>query len=305
MGAYIGIDGGGSNLRVAVMDDTMVILGESRHSTANPNIIGHEEASQRIQMTVQDAIEKADVSLNGIDGIGIGIAGAWVAHSEAWLRETIAGVLPDTFVAPSSDNEIALVGAAGERRGIIIVAGTGSIFFGVNELGESAQMGGWGYLLDDEGSGYWLGKQAIKHLAHVTDMGMEHTPLSRAVMKELGFKRPHDLIGWLYRKDSPPTPRVAQLAPLVLSLADRKQEDGCRIVNEAVDYLVMMTNSLIQRLKLYTPAIYFAGGLINQANVMSLQLCERLGLESIPQPKYPPVVGAGLLAKLIKESHAH
>ena len=305
MGFYIGIDGGGSNLRVAVMDDTLSILSESRHSTVNPNIIGHEEASQRIQKIIQDAMVKAQVAENDIAGVGIGIAGAHVQHSEVWLRETIADILPDTFLVPSSDTEIALVGASGKRQGIILVAGTGSILFGINEAGESAQVGGWGYLLDDEGSGYWIGKQAIKHLARQADIHIGHTQLSRAVMKELKLESPRDVIGWLYQTDSPPPPRVAQLAPLVLSLAEEKQGDACQIVDEAVDYLVMMTHALIQRLKMDTPAIYFTGGLISQPNVMSLRLCKRLGLDSIPQPNYPPVVGAGLLAKLMKESHAH
>ena len=304
MGVYIGIDGGGSNLRVAVMDDTLSILSESRHSTVNPNIIGHEEASQRIQTTILDALAKADINVGDIAGVGIGIAGAHVQHSEAWLRQTIADILPDTFLVPSSDTEIALVGASGKREGIIIVAGTGSILFGINDAGESAQVGGWGYLLDDEGSGYWIGKQAIKHLASVTDIHIGHTQLSRAVMKELAFDNPRDVVGWLYQTDSPPPPRVAQLAPLVLSFAETMQLDAHRIVEMAVANLVMMTNRLIKRLKMNSPAIYFTGGLISQPNVMSLRLCKRLGLDGIPQPKYPPVVGAGLLAKLMKDNHA-
>ena len=79
---YAGIDGGGSTLRVAIIDDSLVSLAEEQRSTANPSVIGREAAAALIQDALRAAA--ARVSLP-IEGVGIGVAGASAAHSADWL----------------------------------------------------------------------------------------------------------------------------------------------------------------------------------------------------------------------------
>lgn len=302
---YIGIDGGGSNLRVVVVDDDMHVVAQAARGTANPSAIGRDASAALIQDAIREAVAAALPSNDGasseqqsIAGVGIGIAGASSAYAETWLRGVIQGALPGVFVAPSMDNEIALVGAHGARRGVLVLAGTGSVAYAVNAAGQSAQAGGWGYLLGDEGSGYWLTMEALRALIRWADgMQPEAEALSRRVMRRLGFHSPLDLIPWLYRQP-PPTREVAQHASVVLDAADEGDAAALAIVARAADALEALVIAVSGRLGMTEPAVGFAGGLLSSDNPLSQALCARLKLDAIPQSMYPPVIGAALLAKL-------
>lgn len=171
MSYYLGIDGGGSNLRVALVGESLNPIVEARRGSVNPNVVGFDEAKALIQSAVNEVM----VAGAPLSGVGIGIAGASLAQD--WMRGVITEVLPDVPVTTALDVEIALVGALGAHEGVLVLAGTGSVAFGVNGQGQTAQAGGWGYLLGDEGSGYWLGMQAIRALTQWSDgydLGAEH-----------------------------------------------------------------------------------------------------------------------------------
>ncbi|MBE2266862.1 MAG: N-acetylglucosamine kinase, partial [Anaerolinea sp.] len=67
---------------------------------------------------------------------------------------------------------------------------------------------------------------------------------------------------------------------------------------EAADHLFVLVNAIKRRLNSPDLPVAFAGGLLTSANPLSLRLCELLQLSDIPQPRYPPVIGAALLAAL-------
>lgn len=300
MSYWIGIDGGGSNLRVAITDAGLVPIAQIYGETVNPNVIGREAAAARIHTAVCEVLSQAGLGAAAIAGVGIGIAGASVAHSESWLRQVITTALPGVLIVPSSDIEIALVGANGERQGVLIVAGTGSAVFGVNAAGQSLQVGGWGYLLGDEGSSYWIGMRALQLLVRVAD-GRENSPpeLRTQLLTALALKSEADLIPWLYRSDQPRTRDIAQLARLVVENAAAGVEVAVRIVEDAAVELVLHCRTIIRRLEMKNPRIAFAGGLLDYDNFLSNQLCQLLGLEQRPIPLYPPVLGAVLLAQFM------
>jgi N-acetylglucosamine kinase-like BadF-type ATPase len=208
------------------------------------------------------------------------------------VRETVAAVLPDANVIAASDFEIALVGANGGRHGVLILAGTGSVAFGINAEGEAAQVGGWGYLLGDEGSGYLIGLKALQAVVRAADGRESPTALTEAMLQTLGMTSAQELIQWVYTPGR--TREVAQLAPLVLDASD--DPAALAIITEAVAELTLMAHTVVRRLKIESPAYAFAGGLLTEVNVVSNGVCAALSLPGIPQPKYPPVIGAALLA---------
>jgi N-acetylglucosamine kinase-like BadF-type ATPase len=293
MNYFVGIDGGGSTLRVVVVDADLRVLAQATRSTVNPSVVGHERAAALIQ----DALREAAGSLP-VTAVGIGVAGASAVYAAEWLRATVDAVLPGVAVAASMDNEIALVGAHGQRRGVLVLAGTGSVAYGVNDAGEGLQTGGWGYLIGDEGSGYWLGSEALRGLIQWSDgISPQAEALAAQIMQRLGFARPVDVIPWVYRQP-PPTREIAELAPLVLAAAQAGDAFAGGLVARAADALTVLVRTIERRLHLHQPAIAFAGGLLTTENPLSQALCGRLGLAAIPQPRYPPVIGAALLAKL-------
>lgn len=296
MRTVIGIDGGGSTARAAVVDQGLAVLGQARDGTANPNVAGREQAALTIQAALRAAIMDAGLSPEQIGAVGIGVAGADAAHSEAWLREVTAGVLPDVVVVPSSDHEIALTGAHGERRGILVLAGTGSLACGANAAGDYVKVGGWGYLLGDEGSGYWLGLEGLRAVVRAADGRGAATSLSAALLERLGLPDALALIAWLYRAAVPRNAEAAALAALVLQQAEQGDTAASSIVEAAANELAQAARTAQRRLNDEPLPVAFAGGLLAEVNPLSRRLCQLLGLEAVPAPRYPPVIGAAILA---------
>lgn len=292
---FMGIDGGGSNLRVVITDAAMQIMASSQRGTANPSTIGHDAAAALIQ----DAMREVLAQINDpIKGAGIGIAGAAASHSADWLRDVVAAVLPETQIVPASDFEIALVGATGIRRGILLLAGTGSVAYGINEAGEELQVGGWGYLPGDEGSGYWIGMEALRLITHLED-GIQTgiTSLSAKILASLDLATAKNLIPWLYNQPKPRTYETTQLATIVLQEAEVGDPFACNIIEQAAQHLYRLYATIRQRLQMDHPKIAFAGGLLQHPNPLSDQVRRLCGLSEHPVAKYAPVVGAALLAK--------
>jgi N-acetylglucosamine kinase-like BadF-type ATPase len=293
---FLGIDGGGSTLRAALVDESLTVVAAAERGTANPNVIGFDAAAELIQSALR---ETSSAGAEPVSAVGIGIAGASLAFD--WMRETVAAALPGVPVFPALDVEIALVGAHGARRGALILAGTGSIVYGINAAGETAQAGGWGYLLSDEGGGYWLGLQALRAVtlwADGIDDGCE--PLARRVMDMLRLTTPREVIAWVYRQPIP-VKEIAGLAPLVLTLADEGDAAAYRWVESAIWHLEELAIIVRRRLQDHTLPTACAGGLLTTENALSRGLRQRTGLITTPQPKYPPVIGAALLAKIMLE----
>ena len=294
----MGIDGGGSGVRAVIVTPSLELRGEGRSTTANPGVVGEAQAMENIRAAMRAALQAADLPPDAVAAVGLGIAGASIYHYNAadWLREVVRGVLPSARVVPSSDFEIALVGALGQRQGLLVLAGTGSLAYGVNAAGEAALVGGWGYLLDDAGSGYWLGLCGLRAVVHADDGQGLPTALTERLLGALELKRPRDLVLWLYRAEKPRTREIAALAPLVLSAAAEGDHVAAQLVAEACDTLTRYAHVAMRRLALRHPPIAFAGGLLSAPNPLSECVCAALGLDTLPQPRYTPAVGAALLA---------
>ena len=151
----MGIDAGGSTLRVGLFSENLECLHlEEFQETANPSIIGFEKVGCLLRSSVIETLQKASVEPAEVKCLGAGMAGA--AQAAEWLRNEFASLFPQSKITVAPDYEIALIGAHGRRYGILILSGTGSSACGINGAGESARSGGWGYLIGDEGGGYWL-----------------------------------------------------------------------------------------------------------------------------------------------------
>lgn len=292
----MGVDGGGSTVRAVVVTPDLAVLGHGQGASANPNVVGKAAAGQAIQATMRQALAAADVAADRVAAVGIGVAGAASRHYHPWLAGVVQASLPRAQVVLSTDYEIALVGAMGRPAGVLILAGTGSLAYGISPLGETALVGGWGYLLGDEGGGYWLGRQALRAAIHAVEGRGPHTSLTAALFERLGITEARDLIPCLYAGQVNPARAVAALAPLVLVGAADGDAVALDIVKQAVEALILMAATVTRRLNVTIPPAALAGGLLTTPNPLSDRLCRRLGLDGIPAPRYPPDCGAALLA---------
>ena len=297
---FLGVDGGGSTLRIAIVSHDLVSRSTVTASSANPNLIGHDAAQALIRRGIGQALRQANARPADISAAAIGVAGASDTHSREWLLQTLAPALPATLRIPSSDLEIALVGALAQRCGILLLAGTGSAVFGIAPGGERLQIGGWGYLLGDEGSSYWIGRQLLRHVIAIFDAGapVERDPLSLRCLQSLGLKQPRELIAWLYRADEAPAARIAGLARVVIAAAGAGNCAASAILAQAARLLAAQAAALRERLDFAEAPIAFAGGLLDNDNDLSIRVAKQLGLAERPVAEFPPVVGAALLAKM-------
>lgn len=292
---YMGIDGGGTNLRVAVVNQALGVMAQSLRGTANPNAVGRETAVTLIQDAMREAIQGAGITADQVAGVGIGVAGAPVERDETWLRDIVTPVTPKARIVPSSDHEIALVAALGERYGLLILSGTGSNVYAVNREGQSAQVGGWGYLLGDEGSGYWIGMQALRAVVHHADGSGHGTRLTDEILTKLGLDHPKDLIAWIYQNNRHRD--IAGLASVVLELAAGVGDSiALSIIERAAQELKAQADTALKRLHVQKLPVALTGGLLESANMLSLRLCELLELPELPTMRHSQVVGAALLA---------
>lgn len=294
---YLGIDGGGSRLRVVLADAQLTVHGQAEAPTANPSLLGREHAAAILQQTIREAL--GDRPPERVAAVAAGVAGAAARHSRDWLEQVLQAALPAALVVSSADYEIALVGAHGRRLGVVILAGTGALAYGVNAQGEHALAGGWGYLVGDEGGGYWLGREGLRAVLRAADGRGPATALSQILLRALSLETADDLIPWLYRDADAParTAQIAALAPLVLQTADAGDATALAIINEAAVELASAAQAVRRRLNATELPLAFAGGVLTSSNPLTAALCRRLGLHDLPLLQHSPVIGAVLLAR--------
>ena len=208
--------------------------------------------------------------------------------------------MPASHLVLSSDLEIGLVGALAARHGILLLAGTGSGAYGSKPAGIRLQVGGWGYLLGDEGGSYWIGRELLRLAMREYDLGLDakEAALARACLDELGLSHARELVAWVYQSYGAPAVRIGGLAPLVLARTADGDEQARRILRRAAGYLANQARTLRRRLDYAEAPIAFAGGLLDNDNWLSNEVTRRLALAKRPVAKRPPVIGAAMLAKM-------
>ncbi len=292
----MGIDAGGSTLRVGVFSETLECLHlEEFQETANPSIIGFEKVGRLLRSSVLETLQKASLEPAEVHCIGAGMAGA--AQATEWLKKEFASLFPQSRITVAPDYEIALIGAHGKRYGILILSGTGSSACGINGSGESAHAGGWGYLIGDEGGGYWLGLQTLKSAANAADGFEEKTELYQQIFEHLNISHPDDLISWTYNPETT-NRKIAQISELVLEVASQGDPVAKKIVERGAEHLFQLYLNLVDRLNFIDPPVMFAGGLLNSETLLQQLLMKKIGLKEAPCPKYSPVAGAALMAQM-------
>lgn len=290
---FVGIDGGGSTLRVVLTRSNYAVLAQHTGPAVNPRLVGFEVAARRIGAGIEAVLAAAGVSLAQVQAAGLGIAGAPAHVTRDWLAEVGAAYLPGVNCRYSADYEIALVGAHGQPHGLLVLSGTGSLAYGMT--GEhTALVGGWGYLMGDEGSGFWLGQQVLLAVVHTADGRGPHTALSEAVLAYIQGDSPWALFDWVY--EQPTATHIARLAPLALEVAAEGDAVALDILDRGVTALGTALETARQRLGGVQLPVAFAGGLLTNDNLFSQKLVQRLRLPDSPQPRYPPAVGAAILA---------
>jgi len=236
----LGIDCGGSHTAVVVGDrqGRVASRAEGPGSAMRPG--GAERSAAVILDVARRAAAQAQVSLPATVAV-VGAAGAGRTPEQEALAAAITAAGVAERVDVRSDMEIALAAAFGDKPGILINAGTGSIAYARTQDGRVHRAGGYGWQLGDEGGGYWLGRRALAAAARARDGLEESSTLLQRLLVALGLQTFDDLIRWT--ATATPT-QVAALAPHVLNAAREGEIVAQRIVTEGAVELSQLVRLL-------------------------------------------------------------
>lgn len=302
MSLVIGIDGGGTRTRAILLDDTGHEHGRVIGPGSNPATQGWKAATQVIQTLLADLLGKTLVSAQDIDAIGMGLAGLTTLGDADSLHKALAATFPGATLTLHWDIEVALVGAYGRREGMLLLAGTGSAAYGISPTGKTVRVGGWGYLIGDEGSGFAVGRAALQAVMRAYDGRGPETALTGQLLSALNLPEPEAIDPWLYGGEFHPR-NVARLAPLVCETARSGDPLAQGIIIQTVDDLLELLRAMLRGLQQEHQAarLVFMGGLLTApdsyvAERLRPELARQFPLIQLVKVQHPPEVGAALLA---------
>lgn len=241
MPLYLGIDAGGTKTECAVSNGAE-LLGQATGASAKLARVGKEKARENLQSVILQAGEIAHVAPNEIQHVCIGMAGASLAEAVNWAQQTIRELIPDSTIYVAGDHVIAHRAAFGTSPGVLVISGTGSISFGRNQAGETARAGGWGPSVSDEGSAFWVGREAVAQALRAFDLGTNEGLLR--VVAECWKVAPEEVI----RMANVSEPRFAELAGPVVEAAERGDAQARSIAERAGKALAGLATAVIHRL---------------------------------------------------------
>ena len=178
----LGIDAGGTKTVCQLADDSGEVLAEARRGGANLQAIGELEVEKVLHDVMEEAIGDLDVSPAAIC---LGIAGVDRPDDARVVRGIMKRIGYKAKLLVVNDALVALEAGAPDQPGVVVIAGTGSIAYGRNDRNQAARAGGWGYMLGDEGSGYWIGRAALRAVLREADRRGPATQLTGAAAQLL------------------------------------------------------------------------------------------------------------------------
>ena len=296
---FLGVDGGQSHTEALVADESGAILGRGAGGASNhaeqPG--GRERLRKAILKSVGEALINAD--LPPLEEVFFTAAHFGMTGGADFKEEIIGEIVEAENLTVTHDAPTALFGATAGAPGIVVIAGTGSVVYGENERGETAKIGGLGYLFSDEGSGFWLALQTIRLAIKEQDGLMPPAGLEQLVLDFFGRNKIREVTNDFYfekmsRDDLASLAKIAHAAAVAGNVVLQDQ------IRFGADVLAESVGSAAKRLK-------FAGGfsVAGVGGMFRATLMKKCFAESLQnkypgaiftEPRFNPAIGALLLA---------
>lgn len=312
----LGVDGGASSTRAAIADleGHVVATGTAGPSNHVRGEAGLLRLRQALEGAVGTALGRASAApggdtLEGMQAATLGMTGVNPGSPEAQrVLDELLALFPETALQAGlrsrievvSDARTALEGATEGQAGILVYAGTGSVAMGRDAEGVIARAGGWGYLIDDEGGGYAIGRQALKAVYRARDGRGPRTRLAELLLLHFGARDLDALVRIVYTDDGLDRPAVARLARLVALAAWEGDPVALGIYEQAAGELAALAVAVSEALAMPGPVVYYSGGVFKAGHPMVGAFGEavRAALPgaSVAPARHSPLVGALLMA---------
>lgn len=298
----LGFDGGGTKTECVLMDEAGKVRAQGRSGPSNPMRVGFGGAFAAVCEAGRTAMQNAELLPGDIRAVCAGLAGLAQPESQRKMARLLTEEYPGKVIHVCTDLDLTLE-ATGDRRAIVLIAGTGSGAVGRDLSGQVLRVGGHGPLLGDEGSAYDVGRRAAIAALREYDRGMPDSALAAKILSELGIANWEDFHLRVYSSPDEVFPRVF---PIVTASADEGNSEARALLQDAVVELASLVADLVERLQLKSEKFLLvkSGGMVGRSAYFDKLLNERLHLAAPHAEFGSPVMtaaeaGARLAVRLL------
>jgi len=272
----LGIDVGGTKTVCLLADEKGQVVSRSRGGGANLQGMGELQVEKVLHEVMEDAIGARDI-VPAI--ICVGIAGVDRQDDFEVVRGIMRRIGRKARVLVVNDALIALEAGAPGQAGVVVISGTGSIAYGRNAENLAARSGGWGYVLGDEGSGYWIGRAALRAVLRAADHRGPATVLTDLLLERFHVSQPQALLREVYQQQAKPA-ALAALASAVHTAFSQGDQAAIGILRSAANELEGSALSVVRRLDLSNEAFTFilSGSVFRGVSWLEQELARRLSV---------------------------
>lgn len=292
---FLGIDGGGTKtafiLEVAGEQKTCV------EKTIHLSQASREEFKKRLENGINKLTSSFGISPEDISHSFAAIPGyGQYPEHEDFIAETFKEILKSDRFSLGNDCLNAWAGSLNAEPGINLILGTGSIGFGFDNDGDSLRCGGWGHILGDEASGYYIGLKILNYFTKISDGRLDSSPLYKVLKEKLKIEDDFEVIPMV---ESMTRDEIASIARFLGELLDLNDEYAFKILDESAYEASLVINTISKRLNFDGKIkVSYSGGVFNLGEIFIDKL--KTYVESdieIVEPFADPTIGSLILAK--------
>ncbi|MCC0782740.1 acyl-CoA reductase [Clostridioides sp. ES-S-0108-01] len=298
---FLGIDGGGTKTRFTLTDENLKIVGSILKGTCHYNQIGFENLTKLLITGLEEVCKDAKINIEEIKYAFVGLAGYGKIKEVLYALELATkNAYSHINYTLGNDVEIALAGSLNGEKGINIIAGTGSIAQALDKDGNLHRCGGWGYVLGDEGSAYYIGMTALKMFTMQSDGRCQKTKLYDLIKIHLDIENDYDIIKYVNDEIQGDRIEIAKFATICLKAVIEGDDTASKIFDDAAYELSRLVIGLEHYFEKDTKIrVSYSGGVFNSGDLILEPLKNYLDKTrfEIVRPVLTPDLGACLLAK--------
>ena len=300
---FLGVDGGGTKTEFVCIDAAGAVVARTVTGTTYHVEIGVDEAVARLQQGIAEICGRLDIVPEALDFVFFGLP----AYGEdkmidPKLDASCGRLLGHDRYACGNDMVCGWAGSLGCEDGINIVAGTGSIAYGERQS-RGARAGGWGEVIGDEGSAYWIALQGLAHFSRMSDGRASKSLLHDRISEVLALRDDLDLCQHVMGPAAMSRSKIAGLAAVVSGAAADGDEGSHAILMSAAQELAALAMAVRNVLDFPVDAkvpLSWSGGVLLQEELVRdafARIINETGMFSLTEPLHAPGYGAALYAR--------
>lgn len=292
---YLGVDGGGT--KTAFLLDVDGKRFESKQITIHPKQVTKQQFFEIMKLGVGDVCRKAGIDPEEILYTFVAAPGyGQYPDTEAYIDEGIREAIGSDRFTVANDCVNGWAGSLNAKPGINLVLGTGQIGYGVDEEGKSMRSGGWGPLLGDEASGYYIGLKLLNHFTKMSDGRSDKTILYDIIREKLDLKDDMEIID---KAEKMKRDEITSLSRIFTEALDKEDPYCKELLDEISKEAAAVIDSIIKGLNFKEEVkVSYSGGVFNLGDRLIKKIEEKSKNKiKIEKPYTDPSEGALILAK--------